>query len=376
MPSSRPPSSSMWTHRDRRSREAGATVGLRRRVVLAIALVAALANPSTLAAQTIDFKIVTYNTGTTQALPHDADVTDGYTSTEAAISDTYYGDGLAWPPAIAAVTNFLATESPEIVAFQEIFDPQECGLIPSGFWPGFICETWTSGDPLVVEQVLGPDYQIACHQGKTDKCVAVHTNFGSFEGCTGAVCLDGLDGASIPGCGSGSRVGRGRIQLVNGGEITVAHIHGTSGSTLADALCRQAQVDQLFVDLDGTPAADGVINLVLGDFNTDPARVAGIDPSAAEINLFVGSGLAFDFLSPSAITDPATYPLAGLTLDHVISDDITGSCEVPGFTPGVPPVFSTTYFDHSPIVCVPEPGALPMLMGGVGLLMALARRRR
>lgn len=343
--------------------------------ILAVALAAVLASPSHLAAQTIDFTAITYNVGTTQGLDHDADMGDGYTQVEAAISDMHYGDGLAWLPAIAAVTSFLATESPEIIAFQEIFDPQECASIPTEFWPGFICETWMSGDPLVVEQVLGSNYQIACHQGKSDKCVAVRTDFGSFDGCTGAVCLDGLDGATVAGCGSGSRVGRGRIDLVGGGVITVAHIHGTSGTEIADAACRFAQVEQLFVDLDGTPAADGAMNLVLGDFNTDPARVADIDPSAARVNDFVGNALAFDYLSPSSISDPTSYLLAPVTIDHVISDVYTGDCDVPGLTPGVPAVYATTYFDHRPIVC-PEPGSVPMLASAGIVLAALKWKRR
>lgn len=342
-------------------------------VLVLLASFAQAARPATALAQLITFKAISFNVGTSTVLPHDDDSSDGWTSVQAEISDDHYGNGLAWSPAIDAAAAFIAQENPEIVAFQEIFDPEECASIPVSVWPGFICESWTAGDLSVAELVLGPAYQIACNLGRSDECLAVRTDFGSFEGCLGSLCRDGLDGAVVQGCSRGSRVGRGRIRLANGGELTVVNMHGTSGITSGDMACRELQIDQLFDDFDGTPAADGAYNLVLGDFNTDPVRLIVFDSSAQRLTSYVGSGASFDYLSDSGPLDPPTYQ-DFVTLDHVISDSITGGCEVAGLTPGVPAVFETTYFDHKPITCVPEPslvGSLPigslLLVGGVRL---------
>ena len=59
--------------------------------------------------------VVTYNTGTTDSLAHDLDTSDGYTSTEAAISNDYYGDGLAWKPAMVAAQAWFTNLKPDIV---------------------------------------------------------------------------------------------------------------------------------------------------------------------------------------------------------------------------------------------------------------------
>jgi hypothetical protein len=53
-------------------------------------------------AEALDFAAVTYNVGTTPTLARDADPNDGYTQTQANISDAWYGNGLAWQPAIDA----------------------------------------------------------------------------------------------------------------------------------------------------------------------------------------------------------------------------------------------------------------------------------
>ncbi|MEM9190710.1 MAG: hypothetical protein AAGF12_16110 [Myxococcota bacterium] len=288
------------------------------------------------------FTAVTFNTGTTDGLGHDDPPDDGYTSTDAETSDQYYGNGLAWNPAIDATRTFFAELRPEVVVFQEIFGG-DCGVVPPEGRSGFVCENAEAMDVSVAERVLGADYQIACHLGKPDKCAAVRRDFGSFRGCGEAHCLEGLAGAPIDGCGSGSRIGRGVIDLTDGGSITVVNIHGTSGFEADEQACRVAQFEQVFVDLDGSPAANGNANLVLGDLNTDPARLRDGDPSALRFTDFVGEGKAFQFISDgSPIADP-TY--AGLlNIDHVVSDAFRGSCRTGEVTDAV-------YFDHVPIVC-------------------------
>ncbi len=340
---------------------------------MSVVLLACVAAPS---AGGLEIVAVTFNTGTTPGLPHDDPPDDGYGSEQAAISDEYYGDGLAWVAAVDATRDFFADLQPDVVAFQEIFDSEECATVPPEAREGFVCEGWTSGDPTVAQTVLGSGYQIACQLGKPDKCLAVRLAFGSIRGCDDPLCLDGLDGAEVPGCGGGSRVGRGVVDLVAGGSLTVVSLHGTSGFDPADADCRTAQFEQVFEDLDGEPGANGERNLVLGDLNTDPARALDIDPSAQRLADFVGGGADFQYVSDVGETAPPSY-LDFLNIDHVMSDAFSGSCVVPGIE-GEPPVYDGVYFDHKPIVCtlVPEPAGGAQVAAGLAGLLALVRLRR
>ena len=313
---------------------------------------AAIPEPLTLTA-------VTFNTGTSEGMGHDSEPDDGYTGEHAATSDEYYGDGLAWLPAVEAATAFLAEVTPDVIAFQEIFYSDECADIPEDAHPDFICETWSAGDPTVAQLVLGEGYQVMCNPGNSDKCAAVNLDFGSFAGCDEPLCLEGLDGYKIDGCGSGSRVGRAVVELVDGGEFTLVAVHSSSGMASDDMDCRVLQVEQVFVDLgDGHPAASGDRNLVMGDLNTDPGRMTGYDPSADRWTDFVALDAAddskdFRFITEIGADAPPTY--AGLTnIDHVLGDTATGTCWHAGTTEGHPLVIDAVYFDHQPAVCALE----------------------
>ena len=294
---------------------------------------------------------VTFNTGTSESMGHDNQPDDGYTSQHAKTSDQYYGDGLAWTKAVTAARAWLAQVKPDVIAFQEIFYSEECEAIPAASKKDFICETWKKGDPTVAALILGAGYQVACHPGKPDKCAAVKKSLGAFAGCSTDFCLEGLVGYQVQDCGKGSRVGRGLINLVDGGAITLVSVHGSSGIDADTLKCRARQFDQVWKDLgDGKPAASGARNLILGDFNTDPGRFAGYDPSAQTINNNVGQGKKFHFITEVGTSAEPTY--AGLiNIDHVISDHFKGSCWAAGVTAGKPDVIKATYFDHKPIVC-------------------------
>lgn len=299
------------------------------------------------AGATRTFVAVTFNTGTNDGLPHDGPPDDGYGSAEAAIADASYGNGLAWKAAIEDARRFFEELTPDIVAFQEIFHPGDCAAIPEEARAGFVCEGWKEGDPTVAQTVVGAGYQVACHVGNPDKCVAVRRAFGTLRGCDGDLCLEGLAGAKVEGCGGGSRVGRGVIDLADGGTpITVVNVHGTSGILPEDQACRAAQFAQVFVDLglgDGEPAASGERNVILGDLNTDPGRLEAIDESARAWNAHL-EGSPFRHVTPFGPEAPPTY--AGLfNIDHVVSDAFGGSCPAPK------PVTEMVYFDHLPIVC-------------------------
>lgn len=295
-------------------------------------------------------RVVTFNTGTSESMDHDAPPDDGYGARHAEVSDAHYGDGLAWLPAVDAAGAFLGGLDADLVAFQEVFWSDLCAGIPSDAHPDFICERWRDGDPTVALEVLGPGWQVACHPGRPDKCLGVRRGFAELDGCDDDLCLEGLDGARVEGCGSGARVARGR--LLRDGEpwLTVVSVHGSSGITAEDQACRAAQVDQVFVDMDGEPGVNGGLNLVLGDLNTDPGRFAGFDPSAVRWGTFVGEGAGFGFHTEVGTDAPGSYQGVA-DIDHVMSDRLSGGCRVAGLDPSLPAVLDAVYFDHRPIAC-------------------------
>lgn len=300
--------------------------------------------------QILRARVVTFNTGTTDGMPYEQGLDDGYGPEQAQLSDRYYGNGLAWMTAVESVRRFFAALQADVVVFQEIFDARDCAEIPAEARTGFYCEGWTEGSPSVAGYVLGEGWQVMCHMGKPDKCAAVKRSFGRFVGCEMDFCLEGLDGARVEGCGGGSRIGRGLIELSAGGTLTLVNVHGSSGIKASDRECRRRQFEQVFVDfLNGEPAANGPVNLIMGDFNTDPHYMARSDESAARLLDFVGEGKPFHFLTEYGADALPTYAL--FNIDHVISDRLFGSCVVPGVTEGHPPVYEGVYFDHVPIVC-------------------------
>lgn len=322
-------------------------------VLLALVLAGASCGDDHDRAESGAVRVVTFNTGTTDGLAHDALPDDGYGSEQAAIADAWYGNGLAWQPVVDDVRRFLAEIQPDIVAFQEIFHTEDCAGIPESTRQGWVCETWSEGGPTVAQQVLGAGYRVACHPGKPDKCLGVRRGFARIRGCPGDLCLDGLEGTNIPGCGSGARVARAVLDLATGDALTVVSVHGTSGFSGDDVACREMQFAQVFVDLgdgSGMPAANGEQNLVLGDFNTDPARAAPIDASARALAAATGDGSRFHFVSPVGASVPPTYAKL-FNIDHVISDTFVGSCDSPGLDGSDSAVTSITYFDHLPLVC-------------------------
>lgn len=298
-------------------------------------------------------RAVTFNTGTSGMYDPDAGP-DGFGKEQGKLVEEWYGSGLTWVPAINAARAWLAATRPDVVGFQEIFHPGECVDIPESAWTGFVCDGWTEGMPTVAQDVLGPGWQVMCHPGQSDKCAAVHRRVGRFRGCDADLCQEGMAGATIDGCSRGCRVGRGVIDLWDeGGSLTLVNLHGSAGIETGDRDCRVLQFEQVFVDLgrgDGEPAANGERNLVMGDFNTDPGRMAEADPSAARLLDFAGEDRPFRFLSEMGPDVTPTY--AGFfNIDHVLTDAGHGACWAAGVTPGRPQVADFPHFDHVPIVC-------------------------
>jgi hypothetical protein len=295
---------------------------------------------------------VTFNTGTTESMGHDVPPDDGYGSQQSAISDTWYGDGLAWSAVVEDTRTFFAATPADVVGFQEIFYSGECADIPSEAHEGFVCEDWQPGDPTVALTILPDGWQVACHIDKSDKCLAVRRGFGTIAGCDGDLCLDGLIGAEVDTCGSGSRVGRAVLELEVGGTLTVVNVHGSSGLGADDKECRLAQFQLVFDDLgdgSGEPAANGERNVIVGDFNTDPGRWTASDASAAYL-AEQASTTAFQFHTEVGPDAEPTY--GGIAnIDHVLSDAFQGDCWTAGLSLEHPDVSSVVYLDHKPTVC-------------------------
>lgn len=281
------------------------------------------------------FVVVTFNTGTTEGLAHDAPPEDGYGAAQAATSDTYYGDGLAWRRAVDDTRAFFARTQPDVVGLQEIFYSGDCADIPERARPGFVCETWRPSDPTVALDVLGPGYQVACHPQKNDKCLAVRRDFARVRGCDADLCLDGLEGEGVPGCGRGARVAKAVLDLAAGGTLKVVHVHGSSGLSNEDVRCRVAQFEQVF-------GALGAQNVVLGDLNTDPVRLFDGDESAAT---FLRGATQHGLHFVTEVGEDAIPTYGGLlNIDHVLTDVGEGECSSEIVT-------EMTYFDHRPQVC-------------------------
>ncbi|OQB43623.1 MAG: hypothetical protein BWY09_00080 [Candidatus Hydrogenedentes bacterium ADurb.Bin179] len=296
------------------------------------------------------FIVMTFNTGTGASPCGDAEDNLGYGREQAHLSDKYYGNGLAWKPAVVAVGDFVREISPDIVAFQEMFSCEDCAAIPEEARAGFVCEDWRPGSPSVAQLVLGEDYQIAAHPGNADKCLAVHKRFGRIRGCESRFALGGLEGHRIEDCGGGARVARAVVERNDGGLITVISCHGTSGFSGHDRECRKQQVDQIFVDFgDGAPAVNGGANLILGDLNTDPKRLPSIDRSARRWREFVGGDNLFQFITDRGMCAPGAY-LGLFHIDHIVSDAFQGEVLYPGKNPEIAPAFSFQMFDHKPII--------------------------
>lgn len=312
-------------------------------VLLPLGLMACGSSDHPTAGGPLTAKVVTFNVGTPECA---RDPEAEYTCEDAEIAAEWYGTGLAHLQLMAALKLYFEGLQPDLIAFQELFHPPLCAEIPAEFHPRFICERWRPGDITVAEDILGPAYQIACHRDRPDKCVALHQRFGRFRGCDQAFCPDHLEGGFTEGCGGGTRIGRGEIELTDGSRLTVVNIHGTSGITPADQACRVEQFEQVFVDLrdgNGVPGANGQRNLVLGDLNTDPGRFVLTDPSARTWRRFVGEDRPFRQLSEIGLLAPPTY-LGLVNIDHVASDALSGACADESPT-------EIVAFDHRPIVC-------------------------
>lgn len=311
----------------------------------------------TLSTEPLAFKVATFNVGTSSQTLHDKDEEqgdgDGYTSTQAAYINDYLGNSLAWFPAEAALKAWLDKERPEIVAFQEMmWDPwcEDAPAPPPDI--GLVCQGYTADRPWTAERLLGEDYQLAYAVGQEDLFVGVRRDFGRLDGCPETGRCTALTGQGVFGeCNKSPRVTAITVTVKDGRQLVLVNAHTTAGMNEHDQMCRAKQIDQIFLDDgSGQPLANGEVNLVLGDMNTDPFLFAGADASADQLNKYIGPGKAFAYLSSASAEGPPTH-VTTMRLDHVASDALTGSCVVPGESEGTQLIMTTSFFDHRPVLC-------------------------
>jgi hypothetical protein len=306
-------------------------------------LVAACAGEPEAPRPTPPLQVATFNTGTTSGSGE-----LGFGAEEAELADAWYGNGLAFHAAMSAAEDWVAVAAPDLLGLQEIFDTAECAAVPEEARGGFVCATlpaarWSDPDAHVAVQITGPDWQVACHPDRTDKCLAVRREVATFPGCEGERCDAALTGAVVEGCGSGARVAAVTLDLADGATLRVVHVHGSSGLSPDDIACRTRQVEAA---LDLIPAEGDVI--VLGDLNTDPGRFSGDASAAAWRDGAVARGLTFH--TDATGTAPPTYQGAA-TIDHVLSRGFDGRCLAASIDADAPALQGASVFDHRPVLC-------------------------
>jgi len=293
-----------------------------------------------------DIKVMSFNTGTHTVKANIFNKAGKFTKKLFKSIDKYYGNGLAWLPAVEATKNFIATHKPDIIGFQEMFDSNTCSDIPEKNKKSFICEKLVAGDPMVIQLVTGGEYQIACHLGDNEKCIAVKKSFGYIDSCVGDICLNGLEGQTIPECSrTRSRVGKAKVISHATGEIyNVINVHSTAGFKKEEKKCRQKQFVQAFTLFPGESN-----NIIVGDMNTDPNnKLFFFDKSAKKLRNYAKAN---NFNRINGDVNKHSY-MGMATIDHIYSDDLERvSCKAHGVSKGTDEVLKLSYFDHIPLIC-------------------------
>lgn len=272
------------------------------------------------------------------------------------------------------IADRLQARGPALIALQEVPTLDQCKAMLE-LDPQKICHGWRDRTPQEpVRRLVGPDYTVACDARSGFECVAVHTAAGSIDGCSDdALCRGFAEPVPAPaGCDPGFTVSA--ISATIAGQTwRVVNLHPPS----SNVTCRAEQVEAAFADL-----TDGSRNLVLGDANLDPYRSS--DESVAAWEERVGPGSDFAYLSGKIEHDPPyptqftwesanLYPTAALTanvvlgsgetgeqasgerlnptLDHVVSDAGSGTCQTLGEQPGTARLDGGAGTDHRALSC-------------------------
>jgi len=295
--------------------------------------------------QSLDLRMISYNVGNVAVSCQAYRYKICYQSTERKVAD-----------------QILALEQsgkPMVVMLQEMWHG-DCSQISTSWWRSWsnprLCDGATRGRPSV-ERILGNRYRYSCTQ--TENIGGTIRN--GYE-CTGIDPwqIDFTNTAYLgdargyhPECVGGAGVDTGYqvtevVRFQSGQRFLLVNTH-LSGTT--DNECRAAQINDLSNSLRsrGNP-----INLIAGDFNTEPYNDVYAGGVAFRRNFYTPwyPGEAINpvaQLIDSGNMPSARYVWGSPALDHVLSNSFSGNCLFRGYYDGT---------DHALVDCQLYSGAI------------------
>jgi endonuclease/exonuclease/phosphatase family metal-dependent hydrolase len=218
---------------------------------------------------------------------------------------------------------------PDLVAIQEVLPPWLCQKWRLAV-PGSVC----AGDNEVpqVRRLVGDDYSIVCDGRNQFECIALHTDAGRIEGVEPGrlVITDRIDSDGTEGCRRSVSNMATTVQI-KGRTFDVVNAHAEN----RDPACRLAAIRQIF---EGDHLVREPHVLLAGDLNMDPWRED--DASTHYWRRQVGETGRRGYVYHSGIAEKQPphptlrYPFLTRTYDHVVSNFLTGVCQVLGESPG------------------------------------------
>lgn len=264
----------------------------------------------------------------------------------------YHGATCSIAQEQATAANIAAID-PDVVFLMEILDADDCSAEFQAGDADLACTGAPDRDPYQqAARYVGTDYTVVCDANEHYDCVAVRSSRITLDECAAGVC----EGAAVTpartaNCGaSGIDSVSAAHATVDDRPLTLVFAHPIAGAT--DEPCRVDQYRQAFEEL---PVGD---TLIAGDFNSDPYRLPSWSSSAYFFTQ-VGDGEPFTAISVDA--DPPVPTFGGvITLDYVLSNAMTGACDVLGIDPGTVrldhPVGTN---DHQAVACTVDWPAPP-----------------
>jgi hypothetical protein len=281
--------------------------------------------------------LATQNAGTTTYLDL---VADSPSEEVREVCSSWYDNNLCLSVTEDLVTAAVATELPDLLFLQEVWDQRSCD---DDDRPGdaneapYACSLGSEAQP---GRLLPGDWWWGCAQGYPDNCIAFPPSLATPVGCTGQDCsvlVEDLDAA----CGSPGRIASWELETAAGPLLAVV-VHTNAGAFEDDLACRAQQLEALQARLEALPAETSIA--VAGDFNLDPALYEGADAEAFEV-----------LVSATGLTRLGGYEqshrISHVMLDHVLVRgavvDVAASCEARYLDEGE----SDVMLDHAWVGC-------------------------
>ncbi len=282
--------------------------------------------------------------------------------------EPHYPLRLSWQAYEDHVGAALRALDADVVLLQEILPPQTCASFTEAD-PSRTCFDAAAREPAA-RRLLGDDYTIVCDARQHVECIGVKRSLGTIEGVEpGAFVVDGASTPPLPlpaciyadgACDEATCDAESTVSAVTvgtrAGPLRIVHAHpnaagsGAAGAYLG-AACRVKQLEQVFTGLPadgGGPLVATGPTVVAGDFNVDPERIATSEEEAFWAAT-IGDGRRFADLSARDAATGETFPTnrnaIGVAIDRVVTDVLTGRCEVRGTHPSVLPATGTEPLD-------------------------------